>query len=478
MTPHEYAAYSAVELAALVRARQVTPEEVLNCALRRARDLDPTLNAIAHWLDDDARSSLPHVPLDAPFAGVPFLVKDTGAGVRGAPMTSGSRLMAGFCSPADTTLVSRYRAAGLMIFGKTNTPEFGLSFTTEPLAQGATRNPWNLSYSPGGSSGGSAAAVAAGIVPVAHGSDGAGSIRLPASHCHLFGYKPSRGLMPFGPVQGEGLAGVSGVHALSRTVLDSACLLDVSCGAEIGDPYASPLMNGSFATASQRDPEKPLRIGFSVRTPFNDAVDPACERAVMDAARLCEDLGHHVEEASFSGDAQAIKDSWLVIVSTAALHSIRRREAQLSVVPGSRLEPVNAAWMAWASTLSARDFYAAFDIARITGRQLGQTFTRYDVLLTPTAATPPPPLGELACIDNDCMAFYDRFWGHGPFTGLYNLTGCPAMSVPFHIASDNRPVGVHFGAALGADMTLMALAGQLERSRPWHYRCYGMENAA
>jgi amidase len=470
MQPDEYICHDAISLAGLVRTGAVSAAELLECALSRADRTDRLLNAIVHRLDDVARGQALQLKAHGPFVGVPFLVKDAGAAVAGAPMTVGSRVFAGHKSDTDSTLVTRYRAAGLQIFGKTSTPELGLSFTTEPLAQGPTRNPWNPSCSPGGSSGGSAAAVAAGVVPIAHGTDGAGSIRLPASHCGLFGFKPSRMRTPVGPVNGETLFGMSAPHALSRSVRDNAALLDATCGAEAGDPYAAPPRVRSYFDETDRDPGS-LRIGFSTHSPTGSPVDPASAEASRRAALLCESLGHTLEEAALEYDSNAVRNAWRVIagVSTALFLQTSNPAVDSSHTLSELLEPVNAAWLSEAQQYSALDFAQAVNEMRRAGRSIGRSFERFDVFLTPCAATPPPPLGVLSCLDDDVDAFYERFWNHGPFTAIYNGTGCPAMSVPMGFSGAGMPLGAHFGAALGQDGMLFSLAGQIERARPWSY---------
>jgi amidase len=469
MDPDEYLRHDALSLAALVRTGAVSSDELLDCALRRADQTDSLLNAIVHRLDPIARAQARQLPADGPFSGVPFLVKDAGAAVAGAPMTLGSRVFAGQTSESDSTIVTRYRAAGLQIIGKTNTPELGLSFTTEPLAQGVTRNPWDPSCSPGGSSGGSAAAVAAGVVPIAHGTDGAGSIRLPASHCGLFGFKPSRMRTPVGPTNGEALYGMSTAHALSRSVRDNAALLDATCGPEPGDPYTAPPRLRSYSEEAVRDPAA-LRIGFSTQSPTGSAVDADCVAAGKRAALLCESLGHIVEEAALEYDSNAVRHAWRVIAGVGTAQHLHTSDAIRRSLPlSSLLEPVNAAWVRQAERYSALEFAQSIDEIRRAGRSVGRSFGRFDVFLTPCAATPPPPLGVLACRDDDVDAFYERFWNHSPFTAIYNATGCPAMSVPMGSSAGGLPVGAHFGAALGQDGLLFALAGQLERARPWSY---------
>lgn len=468
MKPEEYTSHDACALAALIATGDIQPHEVLECAIACADHADPALHAIIHRLDESARGQLASLPQGV-FSGVPFLLKDTGAAVAGAPMTSGSRLYAGNRSATDSTLVARYRAAGLVFLGKTNTPELGLSFTTEPLAQGATHNPWDLRRSPGGSSGGSVAAVAAGIVPMAHASDGAGSIRLPAAHCGLFGFKPSRARNPVGPVMGEGLSGMSSPHCVSRSVRDSAALLDVSAGPEVGDPYAIPPASRKFLAETQTDP-RPLRIGFSISVPGGTALDPDCAAAAERAARLCEALGHRVEEAALDYDAAAVKSAWRKICGVNAALGVRERlQAHPELSEETGLEPVNRAWMAEAAGITALAYAEAVNEIRRAGRRTGRSFEIFDIFLTPCAAAPAPPLGALACIDDDVDKFYDRFWAHGPFTAVYNATGCPAMTVPMGFSVQGLPVGAHFGAALGQDGILFALAAQIERAQPWEF---------
>ncbi len=468
MRPDEYARLDACALGALIGDKQVKASEVLECAIARASLADTHLHAIAHRLDAAAERQLAALP-QGPLAGIPFLVKDTGAAIAGAPITSGSRLFADSRSDADSTLVARYRAAGLVFLGKTNTPELGLSFTTEPLAQGPTRNPWDTSRSPGGSSGGSAAAVAAGIVPLAHASDGAGSIRLPAAHCGLFGFKPTRARNPVGPAIGEALSGMSSAHCVSRSVRDSAALLDASAGPEQGDPYAAPIAARPFLAETQQDPPR-LRIGFSTQVPTHTALDPDCAAAAERAARLCEALGHTVEEAALDYDAEALKSAWRSITGVNAAIGVRARlQARPDLSAEDGLEPVNRAWMAQAEKITALAYAEAVNEIRRAGRRTGASFARFDIFLTPCAASPAPKLGELACIDDDVDAFYDRFWSHGPFTAIYNANGCPAMTVPMGLSAKNLPVGAHFGAALGKDGLLFALAAQIERAHPWSY---------
>lgn len=464
----EYPDLDGMALAALIRARAVSAREVLDTALARIAALEPALNTIVHAHFDLAAADLEAGLPEGPFTGVPFLVKNTGIAVRGMEMSTGSQLFLGNTDAADCTLVARYRAAGLLLLGKSNTPEFALSFATEPRAFGPTRNPWNPAHGPGGSSGGSAAAVAAGIVPCANSSDGAGSTRLPAAHCGLFGFKPSRMRNPLGPVAVEGIAGMSTPHAITRSVRDSAALLDVTAGADLGDPYGQPPREGSFLASVGTDP-RPLRIGLTLDSPLGTAVDPQIRARAEAAARLMEDLGHHVELVDSAGyDAHALKTAWQVIPGVNAAAAVLARGRALGLAdPVAELEPVNAEWVRRGLALSGMDYLAAVNRLHQTARDLGRFFARFDLLMSPATAELAPKIGEMASTTPGLDAFYDRFWAHSPFTCAFNASGFPAMSVPFGLSREGLPIGVQFGAALGGENLLFALAGQIERAAPW-----------
>lgn len=468
MTFDEYRDLDATALAALIRTGAVSAAEVLETAITAIEAEDPALHSIVHPHFDLARAQLAQGLADGPFRGVPFAIKNTGLDVAGMELSTGSALFRGCISAADCTLVARYRAAGLVILGKTNTPEFALSFATEPAAFGPTHNPWKRGHSPGGSSGGSAAAVAAGLLPFANSSDGAGSTRLPASHTNLFGFKPSRMRNPLGPVAVEAIAGMSTPHALTRSVRDSAALFDLTSGPDQGDPYGQPPQQGSFRAAAARDPGR-LRIGMTLASPVGTPVDPEILARVRAAADLLESLGHEVEEVAGAGyDGHALKTAWQVIPGTGVASAVMARGAALGLAdPPAALEPVNAEWVRRALRLSARDYLAAVNQLHQTARDLGRFFARYDILLSPVAAEPAPPHGEMASSGQTLEAFYDRFWAHSPFTCAFNASGCPAMSVPFGFLASGLPVGVHLGAGFGQDETLFALAGQIERAAPW-----------
>lgn len=454
-----------IATAALIAEGAVSASEVLEAAIERAGRLNPALNAVVHPHFDLARAQVTAGLPSGPLSGVPTLLKNTGFEAAGMILSTGSELLRHAVSPRDSTIVARYKAAGMVILGKSNTPEFALSFTTEPEAFGPTRNPWDLTRSPGGSSGGSAAAVAAGIVPVANSSDGAGSTRLPASHCGLFGFKPSRLVNPVGPVMAEGIGGMSTPHGVSRTVRDNAAMLDISAGADQGDPWASPAVPGRYLAATDTEPP-PLRVALITAAPNGESIDPEMIRVAQDAARLMESLGHHVEEVADAGyDGAALKTAWRVVVGTSVALGVTGGDPASANL--SKLEPVNQAWLREALALPATRYAWAMGQLHATARVLGGFFARYDVMLTPAAAEPAPPLGKLAGADKTLDQFYDLFWAHSPFTAVFNAAGCPAMSVPLGMTEGGLPAGAHFGAGFGRDVLLFSLAAQLERAAPW-----------
>ncbi|SEJ71591.1 amidase [Deinococcus reticulitermitis] len=487
LTFAEYDRLDALGLAELIRSRQLSAAEVCETAISRAQTLNVALNAIVHPLYDRARAQAAQ-PQTGPFAGVPLLLKDFGAQLAGVPHTLGTRARRDFLPAEDDELVRRWLGAGLSALGKTNTPEFALMGVTESELHGPARNPWDLGRTPGGSSGGSAAAVAAGIVPVAGAGDGGGSIRIPAAHCGLFGLKPSRGRVPSGPGVGEAWQGASVEHVLSRTVRDSAALLDLTAGPDVGAPLFLPAPARSYREEAERDPPR-LRVGFSVAHPLGRAVHPECVRAVGEAAQLLESLGHHVEEVALPWDGPALAHTFFMLyfgetgASLAALEGVLGRPAR----PGD-VEPTTWLLGLLGRTYSAADFAAARASWNVHARRLGRFHEAYDLLLTPTTAAPPPRIGELDPPPAQRAALevigrlglgraarrsglVDRLAGDAlektPYTQLANLTGVPAMSVPLHWTPDGLPVGVQFVAPLAREDRLFSLAGQLERARPW-----------
>jgi amidase len=459
----DYRRHDAVGLAELVARREVSGAELLETALARMAAVNPQINAVVQDLSETARA---HTAEPGAFSGVPFLVKDLGVNLAGTRTTGGSRLFKDIVASADSALGAAYKGAGLTIFGKTNTPEFGLWPVTESDLLGVCRNPWDLARTSGGSSGGAASAVAAGIVPAAHASDGGGSIRIPASCCGLFGMKPSRGRVSFAP-QGEGWAGASAHHAVTRSVRDSAALLDVACRPQPGDPYFLAPPERPYAEEVAREPGR-LRIAFTTAAMQSMALDPECEAAVRDAAKLCADLGHEVEETQIPGDvaAMAAAASQVIAASiTASLDAEAERRGKpiadgeveaLTMVTYRRGQAVPAA--AYVRGLAALHAYA---------RAEAQLFESYDVLLLSTLGRPAIPVGW---IFEDPKQLGARLMSFMPNTQAFNNTGQPAMTVPLAWSQSGLPIGVQFVARMGAEALLFRLAAQLEQARPWFDR--------
>lgn len=464
MNAEEYKRYDAVGLADLVARREVSPEEMTEAAIAAIEELNPRLNAVVYRYFDAARAAVRAGLPAGRFRGVPFLLKDLDVFMRGLPMSEGSRLIAGHQPDFDSTVVERYRAAGLVILGRTNSAELGLSFTTEPLAHGATRNPRDPRLSPGGSSGGSAAAVASGMVPMAHATDGGGSIRQPAALNGLFGLKPSRGRTPPGPDRSEIFFGISVGHALTRSVRDSAALLDATCAHEPGAIFTPPEPAMPYETMVERDPPR-LRIALQ-KEPFNGAVvDPLCLAAVEEAAALLSSMGHVVDVARpdlsdiSSGAASAL------LAGAYTAEKIEAFAAKAGIADAyAALEPGHALFVRQSHARSSKDMVAALETVRAVGRRYARFFESWDVILSPVTATPELALGWLGPdVPRDEIA--RRAAAHAPFTGPYNLAGTPAMSVPF--SQQGKPVGVQFAAATGREDVLFSVAGAIERARPW-----------
>jgi amidase len=457
-------------LADLVRRREVSPKELLDAAIARVETLNPKLNAVVARMYDAARGAVSAGLPSGPFTGVPYLLKDIGALYTGAVTSAGSRAFVDAVADHDSELTVRLKRAGLVIFGKTNTPEMGIATSTEPRLFGPTRNPWKLGYSAGGSSGGAAAAVAGGMLPMAHASDGGGSIRIPASCCGLFGLKPTRARNPMGPDVGEGWAGATVSHAITRSVRDSAALLDVTSGPDIGDPYWAPPPAGPFLAEVGRDPGR-LRVALTT-TPWNGKpVDPQCAEAAQAAARVCEQLGHHVEEASPSIDAEALGLATRVIVSGSVRNALDLRGAARGrPVTEDEVEPVTWLWVQDALRFTAADYARSILTVHRTGRAVARFFTRYEILLTPTMACTPYPLGVLDMSTSDLDAFRDAVLRSVAFTSLFNASGNPAMSVPLAWSREGLPIGAQFVAPFGDEARLFRLAAQLESAQPWASR--------
>lgn len=477
MRHDEYDAHDALALAALVRSGDVTPDELLDAALARIDQVDVTVGAMADLRVEQARALIAGGLSDGTFTGVPFVLKDLGCEAVGYPSSAGSRLFAGSDPGYDCELFVRLRATGLVTFGRTTSPELGIGPTTEAKVYSRpTRNPWHPDHVAGGSSGGSGAAVAAGIVPIAHGSDGGGSIRIPASSCGVFGLKPTRARLPDGPVSGEGWAGMAIDGFLTRSVRDTAALLDATHGPDVGAPYMAPPFAGSFLSELDA-PLAPLRIAVLDRSFTGEAIHDECARAAHEAARHCEALGHHVIEASPEVDLIALMRAWSDVVACGTALSVHSAERSRSR-PAERyeLEAVTLAAIAHARTVSGADYLAAVEHVHGVGRRVGQWYQTngIDVLLTPTLAEPPAAIGRFRADRDDITDFLEyrlqRVLPYSPFAPLANATGQPSMSVPTYWTADGLPVGTQFTGRTGDEVRLLQLAAQLEHAVPWFHR--------
>ena len=475
----------------MIRVGQVTALEILESAVARADLVNPRINAIIHRMDHSARATAAVVAKAVPLAGVPFLVKDLVQLVKGEPYRAGSRFLGDFVPDHDTELMVRFRRAGLIPFGKTNTPEFGLTPFTEPERFGPTVNPWDRTRTAGGSSGGSAAAVAAGIVPIAGGGDGGGSIRIPASCCGVFGLKPSRGRVPTGPDVGQLWLGAVIDHVLTRSVRDSAAVLDATHGADVGAPYQIEAPARPFLSEVSA-PVRPLRIAWTSRSFFGGSVHPDCIAAVEDAARLLSELGHTMIEAAPDIDGAGFAKSFVTMVCAECASEVAEAGVLLGKAP--RYQDFEAT--TWALTLlgraiSAEELSRAMRLQGVVGRQLGRFFVEFDALLTPTLAVPPFLTGALQPKPSERFALEmlgrigsggllrraglleqlaNQVFAAVPFTAVFNATGQPAMSVPLWWNHQGLPIGTQVVGRFGDEATLFGLAGQLERARPWGTR--------
>ncbi len=471
MDPRELAWLDATALAALVAAGDVTPLELVDGAIERIEALNPQLNAVIFELFDRARDEARGTLPDGPFRGVPFLLKDLMCELAGTPYADGTAFSGEYVSVTDQALAARYTAAGFVVCGKTNAPEFGILPTTEPRRFGPTRNPWDPTRTTGGSSGGTAAAVASGMVPVAHGNDGGGSIRIPASCCGLFGLKPTRARNSLAPLMGDAYAGLIAEHVLTRSVRDSAAILDATHGAVPGDPYAAPPLRGaSFLAATTSDPP-PLRIGLVTASPSDSDVDPECVSAAERAAARCEALGHTVEPATLPVDADAFVGSFITVWAAGNAWTRSGWEARVGrPATEDDLEPLTWALCEMGASASAADLLAAVDTLQRISRDVASVFEAYDVVLTPTLGELPVELGTFDAPDDEPILALLRAATFTPFTPLFNVTGQPAASIPLSTAASGLPVGVQAVARFGDEETVLALAAQLERAEPWAQR--------
>lgn len=484
----EYDKYDAIGLAELVRKRQVQSSELVEEAIGRIERLNPQINAVIHKMYDFARKPAQEGLPDGSFKGVPFLLKDLVMDFAGVALRNGSRFYKDNIPDHDNELVKRYKAAGLIILGKTNTPELGLMPVTEPELFGPSNNPWDLGRTTGGSSGGSAAPVAARIVPMADGSDGGGSLRTPASCCGVFTMKPTRGRTPAGPDYGEMWHGLACSHALSLTVRDCAALLDAVAGPDTGAPYYATPPSRPFLAEVDADPGR-LRIAYTARPFVPATVHQDCLKGLEETVRLCRDLGHEVEEGTPQIDGPAFQRAFATMVCGATMAFIRTYEASLKRKATSR-DFETGTWLIalLAKHCHADEYARAIDSLKLTGCQVGAFFQKYDVLLTPTLAAPPLVTGALspkgmqltaekvmARLNAGLMfktlggmdAMAGKVFSFTPFTPLFNATGQPATSVPLHWTEAGLPIGMQFVGRFGDEATLFRLTGQLEKAKPW-----------
>jgi amidase len=462
----------AVGQASLVRDGQVSPEELVRGAIANIEALNPRINAVIHTMYEEGLAAARR-PIELPGSlyGVPFLLKDLLAEYAGQPYRAGSRFLNGYVSNQDAELTRRYKDAGLIIIGKTNLPELAVGPATEPVLFGATRNPWDPTLSTGGSSGGAAAAVAAGLVPIAHANDGGGSIRIPASSCGLVGLKPSRGRNPLGPRYGQVWGGLVAEHVVTRTVRDSAAALDATHGPDVGAPYWFDGPSSTFLSSTGRL-SGPLRIAFTDRTYAGDAVSSDSRTAVRGAAALCESLGHHVIESQPGIDADVLFDNFTLMLAVSIAASLRdlARLKDRPVTPND-VEPLVWQLAQRGETISGGEYLAAVQDLQALSRDVARFHEEVDVLLTPTLGIPHMPIGAFVTnSDDDPIQTRRRMWAYAPFTQLQNVTGQPAISLPLHWTPEGLPVGVQAVSRLGEEATLFGLAGQLEAAAPWAHR--------
>jgi amidase len=472
----ELATMDATAQADLIRRREASPADLVEAAIARIERVNPTLNAVITPLFDKARSEAASRALpDGPFHGVPFLLKDLVCHSAGDPYHAGMRFLRelGWVEPQDTYLAGKFRAAGFVILGRTNVPELGPMPTTEPLAYGPTRNPWDTARSPGGSSGGSAAAVASGMVPAAHANDGGGSIRIPASECGLVGLKPSRGRVSQGPTGSEMWAGMAIEHVVTRSVRDSAAILDAVAGYMPGDPYVAPPPLRPYRQEVGADPGR-LRIGVLTQAPGGGtAVHPECVRAVEAASRLLESLGHRLEQSwpSALDDIEANRASLAVVTTWTARDLEYWSERTGRTIGPKDVEPTMWQIAEMGRTCSGVQYVRAVEALHAFTRRVSAWWNEgFDLLLTPTLPEPPPRLGEFQPTSDDPLHGFTRAGAFVTFTMPYNVTGQPAISLPLSWSSDGLPIGVQLVAAYGREDVLVRIAAQLEAAQPWATR--------
>ncbi len=466
----DYDGYDGLGLAELVLRGDVSPDDLMDTAMARVAVRNPKINAFSALFESRARGDIRTGLPRGPFHGVPFALKDLFMHYEGEVTGNGSRFFADAVSTHDSELFTRYRRAGFAIFGKTTTPEAGLGPVTESRACGITRNPWDLTVTSGGSSGGAAAAVAAGILPLAHASDSGGSTRIPASCCGLFGLKPTRGRMPMGPDRGESSGGFGTAHAVTRSVRDSAALLDATAGSDLGAPYGIAPPSRPWLDEVGAEPGR-LRIAIWSDPLDGVSLHPDCARALDDAATLCRELGHVVDATPPALDMSAVDRNGIAVMAASTRLLIDRRASKLGRSPGpDDLEPTARTLYEAADRFTAFDYGKALATAHQAGRQLAAFQANWDLVLMPTLAQPPLAVGTIGSSDVNSDGTRPRSRAFNPFCSLANRTGVPAASVPLFWNSEGLPIGVQFMARFGDEATLFRLAAQLEEARPWAQR--------
>ena len=463
-------AADATALSALVAAGEVTPTELLDAALAAVEARNPALNAVVLMQEGVARKAIADGLPQGPFRGVPFLIKDLGAEARDFPSHNGSRLFANTVYGKDSSIFARMKATGVVTFGRTTSPEGGIGAATEAAVYGGpTRNPWNTDHTSGGSSGGAGAAVAAGIVAFAHGSDGGGSVRIPAASCGLFGFKPTRARLPDGPYAGEGWAGMAIDGFLTRSVRDTAVMLDACEGPDLGAPYVAPPLLRGHAAAISRPPRR-LRVAICDTTFTGEDIHPEVAEAVRAAGRLLEALGHSVEPARPKADVPMMMRAWTDIVGVGTALSIRSKLGDRPPSP-DEVEGVGRGAWAYAQTLHPTRYLEAVGEIHAFGRQMARFFdTGPDILLSATLAEPPAKVGRFDHATEDYVAYRtgpQGIFAYSPFCAVFNASGQPAASLPLGWSSEGLPIGVHLAAAYGEDELLIALCAEVERAAPW-----------
>ena len=461
-------------LAQQVASGAASPDELLDDALARVAAFNPQLNAVVLLQEETARQAIKAGLPDGPFKGVPFLMKDLGAEAKDFPSHSGSNLLKDTHYTYDSAIYDRMRSTGVVTFGRTTSPEGGIGPVTESSVYGGpTRNPWNLSHTSGGSSGGSGAAVAAGIVPMAHGSDGGGSVRIPASSCGLFGFKATRARFPDGPAAGEGWGGMAIDGFLSRSVRDNATMMDACAGPDASAPYAAPAMETSYSQAIIRPPRR-LRIALCDTTFTGGAIDPACKEAVLKTARILEGLGHHVTPGCPQADHEGMMHAWTKIVACGtALWIENTLKAKGRDLRQGDVQGVARSALAYASKISGAAYLGAVNKIHAYGRQMAAAFDDVDIILSATLAEPPALVGRFTHDRDDYENYRVGKGGvfeYSPFCAAFNASGQPAATVPLHWTDEGLPVGVHLAAPFGDDATLIALCAELEQAAPWEHQ--------